>query len=84
MTTLFTSSDCPDCQQAKSWLKRHQVNYEESEPDAACLTEMRLAGDMGLPAMKVGSYWFLKRDLFPSGKLDESKLGKIFMQEVKA
>ena len=47
--TLYTSNNCPACEMAKRWLKRHnigfvEINLSDHEEQAASLARMGLLG----------------------------------------
>jgi glutaredoxin len=59
--TLYTTSTCPYCAQAKAWLKRHEVRWRECnvETDAACARTYAEQGAPGVPLVRAGERWHL-------------------------
>lgn len=59
--TLYTTSSCPYCAQAKAWLKRHEVRWRECnvETDSACARTYAEQGSPGVPLVRAGERWHL-------------------------
>ena len=59
--TLYTTSSCPYCARAASWLNRHGVRWQECnvETDAACLRAYSEQGSPGVPLVRAGERWHL-------------------------
>jgi glutaredoxin len=62
--TMFTTSTCQYCAQAKSWLSTHDVPWRECnvETDARCLAQFNARGAPGVPLMSVRGRWQLGFD----------------------
>ena len=63
--TLYTTSTCPYCAQAKVWLDGHQVRWTECniELDQTCQAAFNRQGAPGVPLMRVGDQWHLGFDV---------------------
>lgn len=61
---MYTTSSCPYCAKARSWLKSNQVPFTECnvEQSATCLSQYELQGSPGVPLMKVRNHWHLGFD----------------------
>lgn len=61
---MYTTSTCPYCAKARTWLKSNQVPFSECnvEQSAACLAQYELQGPPGVPLMKVRDQWHLGFD----------------------
>jgi glutaredoxin len=62
--TMFTTSTCPYCAQAKAWLNERDISWRECnvELSAACQAAFESQGAPGVPLMQVGSHWRLGFD----------------------
>lgn len=59
--TLYTTSTCPYCARAASWLDLNDVTWRECniERDAACLRTYEQQGAPGVPLVEVNGLWNL-------------------------
>lgn len=58
---IYTTSTCPYCARAISWLTRHGANWRECniELDSACLRRYQEQGAPGVPLLQVNGQWHL-------------------------
>lgn len=61
---MYTTTECPYCASARTWLTRHQVPWRECnvETDQICLMEFQAQGAPGVPLMRVKGQWRLGFD----------------------
>lgn len=61
---MYTTSSCPYCAKARSWLTGNQVPFTECnvEQSAVCMTQYEAQGAPGVPLMKVRGLWHLGFD----------------------
>jgi len=61
---MYTTSTCPYCAKARTWLNDKQVPFTECnvEQSAACLAQYELQGSPGVPLMRVRNQWHLGFD----------------------
>jgi glutaredoxin len=81
MITIYTLPNCSRCEHLKTYLREIQVTYETMEPDAEIVTACLIEKGhplMDMPCMKVGSYVYLKEDLFMGEELNREKVRYIF------
>jgi glutaredoxin len=59
--TLYTTSTCPYCARAMSWLRRHGVRWQECnvETSARCQQDYAAQGAPGVPLVRAGDRWHL-------------------------
>jgi glutaredoxin len=52
---MYTTTDCPYCAQAKSWLKRYGFEFSECDTEARrdCARELEELGGVGVPYVVV-------------------------------
>lgn len=57
--TLFTTSTCPYCAQARQWLKQHEVPWLECNIDTnqTCLRKFESQGSPGVPLVLANGQW---------------------------
>lgn len=62
--TIYTTTTCPYCAQAKVWLTGHQVAWRECNIDlnTECLQTFQARGAPGVPLMHVRGQWHLGFD----------------------
>lgn len=62
--TMFTTSSCRYCAQARSWLNERQVPWQECnvDTDARCQALFQARGAPGVPLMSVRGRWQLGFD----------------------
>lgn len=78
--TVYSLENCPNCDLLKAYLKEEGLEYtEENMERSGPLTELRMHGVFVLeaPVLRVGSTFLVPRDLFPGGKLDRERVGKL-------
>jgi len=61
---MFTTDTCPYCAQAREWLSKHQVPWQECnvDQDAHCRAVFQAQGAPGVPLMNVRGQWRLGFD----------------------
>lgn len=61
---MYTTSSCPYCAKAKSWLATHQVTWRECNVDTSltCMQQFQARGAPGVPLMAVQGQWRLGFD----------------------
>lgn len=61
---MFTTLTCPYCAQARYWLDRHDVPWQECNVDtsATCRARFEARGAPGVPLMQVRGQWRLGFD----------------------
>lgn len=59
--TLFTTTHCPYCAQARAWLTREGARWQECnvETDTRCASVYRQQGSPGVPLVRAGDRWHL-------------------------
>jgi len=69
--TMYSTVSCFYCAQARDWLKRHSIPWDECdvERDEGCRTTFEAQGAPGTPMMRVGTHWHLG---FEAGWLAEA------------
>ena len=87
MIALYVTKTCPRCHQLASWLRQHDIAFEEkdmSQPEVRA--ELLIDGvfELSAPVLRVDEMWYPSGYLFPDGRMNESELNRIFMQEVNA
>lgn len=62
--TLYTTQSCFYCTKAKSWLRGHQITWDECdvERDLSCKATFEAHGAPGTPVVRVGQHWHLGFD----------------------
>lgn len=62
--TMFTTSTCPYCEQARTWLKQHDIAWLECnvETSLPCRQRFEAQGAPGVPLMLVNGHWQLGFD----------------------
>jgi glutaredoxin len=59
---MYTTTWCPDCRRAKSFLKQHNISYREvrieEDPSAEAIVLKANNGKRKVPTLKVGDRYF--------------------------
>lgn len=74
---IYTTPDCPRCEQLKAFLERRGVSFELVDMTTAeALTELRVNGvfTMSAPVLEVNGRFYTTGDLFEGDRLKELKL----------
>ena len=79
---VYTLPNCYNCEVLKSWLKEHEVNFEEKPFDTNAQLELLMRNIFGNPPIfEVGSKILSSEELFLSEVLDEKKLWEVLNSE---
>ena len=81
---VYTLDTCPHCEMLKGALKKGGYKFSERDLSTAeALTELRLNGVFvnEAPVLQRGEEFYTTADLFPTGTLDDKKLGSILSGE---
>lgn len=59
--TLYTTQNCVYCVRARSWLRSHDIAWDECdvESDASCKATFDAQGAPGTPVVRIGTHWHL-------------------------
>ncbi|HOK58754.1 glutaredoxin family protein [Methanothrix sp.] len=74
---IYTTPDCPRCEQLKAFLERRGVSFEVVDMTTAeALTELRVNGvfTMSAPVLEVNGRFYTTGDLFDGDRLKEFEL----------
>lgn len=77
---VYSLEFCPHCDLLKEFLKKKGHNYAERDLSSAeSLTELRVNGVFvnEAPVLQNGEDFYTTDDLFPDGKLDETRISAI-------
>ena len=81
---VYTLETCPHCEMLKKAIKKGGYKYSERDLSTAeALTELRVNGVFvnEAPVLQRGEEFYTTADLFPTGMLDDKKLGSILSGE---
>ncbi|MGB8219909.1 MAG: glutaredoxin domain-containing protein [Methanoregula sp.] len=81
---VYTLETCPHCEMLKKAIKRGGYKYSERDLSTAeALTELRVNGVFvnEAPVLQRGEEFYTTAELFPTGMLDDKKLGSILSGE---
>lgn len=69
--TIYTSSNCPNCKQAKAYMQKHKVRFMEFnvERNQRAFKEFQRLGARGVPVIMIGD---LRVDGFQPKKLEQA------------
>ncbi|MDD2777887.1 MAG: glutaredoxin domain-containing protein [Methanocellales archaeon] len=82
---VYTTKTCPRCEQLKSLLKSHSIEYEEVDmttPEALTELRMRDVFTISAPVLQIDKSFITSKDLFdengvrPDKVLDMLRLGR--------
>ncbi|MDI9616459.1 MAG: glutaredoxin family protein [Methanothrix sp.] len=74
---IYTTPDCPRCEQLKAFLESRGVSFEVVDMTTAeALTELRVNGvfTMSAPVLEMNGRFYTTGDLFDGDRLRELKL----------
>jgi glutaredoxin len=81
---VYTLETCPHCEMLKKAIKKGGYKYSERDLSTAeALTELRVNGVFvnEAPVLQRGEEFYTTAELFPTGMLDDKKLGSILSGE---
>jgi glutaredoxin len=81
---VYTLETCPHCEMLKKAIKMGGYKYSERDLSTAeALTELRVNGVFvnEAPVLQRGEEFYTTAELFPTGMLDDKKLGSILSGE---